>query len=106
MNTNGFEISANAAPGYQSYEQDAAPLYPTDPGAQTVLDQLKAQNTDVRASYDSLSDTGFGLAAGASVYYGLAGSTRVGGDINVNTFGQYNEVRTSVGIKQTLGGDK
>lgn len=106
MNTNGFEISANAAPGYQSYEQDAAPLYPTDPAAQTVLDQLKAQNTDVRASYDSLSDTGFGLAAGASVYYGLAGSTRVGGDINVNTFGQYNEVRTSVGIKQTLGGDK
>jgi tetratricopeptide (TPR) repeat protein len=106
MNTDRFEIAANVAPGYQSYEQDEAPLYPTDPVAQTALDALKAQNSDVRARYDSLSETGFGLAAGASAYYGLAGSTRVGGDINVNTFGQYNDVRTSVGIKQTLGGEK
>jgi tetratricopeptide (TPR) repeat protein len=106
MNTDRFDIAANVAPGYQSYEQDEALLYPTDPGAQSVLEQLKSQNSDVRARYDSLSATGFGLAAGASFYYGLANSTRVGGDFNVNTFGQYNEVRTSVGIKQTLGGDK
>lgn len=105
MNTDRFDINANVAPGYQSYEQDEALLYPTDPVAQTALDQLKAQNSDVRARYDSLSQTGFGVSAGASLYYGLAGSTRVGGDINVNTFGQYNEVRTSVGIKQTLGGE-
>ena len=67
---------------------------------------MKAENDDVRARYDSLSETGFGIAAGASVYYGLAGSTRIGGDVNVNTFGQYNEVRTSIGIKQTLGAGK
>ncbi len=106
LDTDRWEVKANVAPGYQSYSQDEVALFPTDPAAQALLDALKAENDDVRARYDSLSETGFGIAAGASVYYGLAGSTRIGGDVNVNTFGQYNEVRTSIGIKQTLGAGK
>jgi tetratricopeptide (TPR) repeat protein len=106
MDSGRWDVDANVAPGYQSYSQDEAALFPTDPGAQAVLDRLKTANSDVRAQYDSLSETGFGLAGGASVYYGVSGNTRIGGDVNVNTFGQYNEVRTSIGIKQTLGTGK
>lgn len=106
VTTDALELRANVAPGYQSFRQEDVPLFPTDPAAQGVLDGLKAQNVDVRSRYDALSETGFGLAAGASAYYSLTGNTRVGGDLNVNTFGQYNEVRTSIGIKQGLGGDR
>lgn len=103
MDTDRWDIDANVAPGFQSFRQDAVALFPTDPAAQALLDSLKTENNDVRSRFDGLSETGFGLAGGASVYYGISGNTRIGGDVNVNTFGQYNEVRTSVGIKQTLG---
>lgn len=105
MRTSRLDMTANVAPGFQSYGQDAAPLYPTDPAAQSQLDVLKSLNNDVRARYDSLSQTGFGIAADGSLYYGLNGATRIGGDVKLNTFGQYRDLRTSVGIKQTLGGE-
>lgn len=100
----GIEIDLNAAPGYQSYNQDSAPLYPTDPAAQAQLDALKAANNDVRARYDSISQTGFGLAAGGSAYYPINPRMKIGGELNYNTFGAYNEFRGSVGIKQSIGG--
>ena len=98
-----LEIAVNVAPGYQSYEQDEAPLYPNDPAEQANLDALKALNTDVRSNYDSVSQTGFGISAGGSAYYRLGGRTRIGGEVNINTFGNYNELRTFLGIKQSLG---
>ncbi|WP_419816420.1 cellulose synthase subunit BcsC-related outer membrane protein [Glacieibacterium sp.] len=101
----GFEVDVNAAPGYQSYNQQSTALYPTDTTAQARLDALKALNNDVRSRFDSISQTGFGLAAGGSVYYPLNPRMKVGGEANYNTFGAYNEFRGSVGIKQVLGGN-
>ena len=102
----GIEVDVNAGPGYQSYDQKAENLYPTDPAAQAALDTLKAADSDVRASYDSISKTGFGVSAGGSVFYPLNPWLKVGGDVTVNTFGDYNEFRASVGIKQVLGGQR
>ena len=100
---NALDLAVSVAPGYQSYEQHASPLYPTDPAAQAALESLKAQNDDVRSNYDSISQTGFGLAASGSAYYRVGARTRIGGEVNVNTFGDYNEFRTVLGIKQKLG---
>ena len=100
----GIEVDLNAAPGYQSYNQKAALLYPTDPAAQAQLDGLKALDDDVRSRFDSISQTGFGLAAGGSAYYPINPRMKIGGELNYNTFGAYNEFRGSVGIKQVLGG--
>ncbi|QXQ05066.1 BCSC C-terminal domain-containing protein [Sphingosinicellaceae bacterium] len=100
----GIEVDLNAAPGYQSYNQKATPLYPTDPAAQAALDALKALDDDVRAQFDSISQTGFGLSAGGSAYYPINPRMKIGGELNYNTFGAYNEFRGSVGIKQVLGG--
>ena len=93
------------APGYQSYSQDQVNVYPTDPAAQAVLDGLKAQNSDVRSYYDSLSKTGFALSADGSIYYRVSPSTRVGGEMSINTFGSYDEFKSLIGIKQSLGGN-
>ena len=62
-------------------------------------------NSDVRARYDSASKTGFGMAAGASAYYRVTERTRIGGELNLNTFGDYNEFKSLLGIRQQLGGN-
>ncbi|PZN92892.1 MAG: cellulose synthase [Alphaproteobacteria bacterium] len=99
----GFEIDLNAAPGYQSYSQAAAAVYPTDAAAQAALEALKALNTDVRSTYDSISETGFGLSASATLYYAVNPRLKIGSEANYNSFGAYKEFRGSVGIKQVIG---
>ena len=101
-----LQIRANAAPGYQSFSQDQVALYPTDPSGQGLLDSLKARNSDVRSFYDSISKTGFALSADGSIYYRVSPGTRVGGEIGINTFGTYDEFKSLIGIRQSLGGAK
>ena len=93
-------------PGFQSYLEDQANLYPTDPSAQALLDTLKAKDSDVRNYYDSLSQTGFAWSASGSAYYRISPLTRVGGEVSYNTFGSFDEFRALVGIRQSLGGGK
>lgn len=99
-----LEVGANIVPGYQSYSQDGEPLFPTVDAAQGALDALKSLNSDVRARFDSISKTGFGISAGGSAYYQLGDATKIGGELNINTFGQYNEFRSLLGIKRQIGG--
>lgn len=99
----GLEIDINVAPGYQSFSQSSADIYPTDPVAQARLNALKALNIDVRSTFDSSSETGFGLAANAALYYALRPRLKIGSDINYNSFGAYKEFRGSVGIKHAIG---
>ena len=98
-----LSISGSFTPGYQSYEQRGEGLYPTDPGAQATLDALKLANSDVRARYDTISQTGFGLAADGSIYYQVSPRTRVGGELQYNSFGDYDEFTTLLGVRQQIG---
>lgn len=100
-----LEVGASFTPGYQSYEQEASPIYPTDPAAQAVLDALKALNSDVRAAFDSESKTGVGVSAAAELFYRLTARTQVGGELRLNTFGDYDELSTRVAIRQRFGGE-
>jgi len=101
-----LDIKGSFTPGFQSFLQDQVDLYPTDPTAQAALDALKAKDSDVRNYYDSLSKTGFALAASGSAYYRITPSTRVGGEVSYNTFGSYDEMRAVLGIRQSLGSSK
>ena len=101
-----WEGRLGIAPGYQSFEQDRAPIYPTDPTAQAALDALKAQNSDVRSYYDSLSNTGFAFSADGSLFYRLGANTRVGASASANTFGTYDDYRSTFELRQSLGGSK
>ena len=98
-----FDVRASFTPGFQSYSQDATPLYPTDPAAQAELDALKALNDDVRSYYDSISKTGFALSAEGSAYYKIGPNTRIGGEASYNTFGTYDEFRSLLGVRQSFG---
>lgn len=98
-----WEARASFTPGFQSYSQDASPLYPTDPVAQAELDNLKALNDDVRSYYDDISRTGFALSADAALYYKIGPSTRVGGEASYNTFGNYDEFRSILVVRQSFG---
>ena len=106
LKTDRLELHAEIAPGYQSYNQDQVPLYPTDPAAQAVLDSLKAKDSDVRSFYDGISQTGFAIAANGSVYYRVLPGTRIGAEFGVNTFGSYNEFKSLIVVRQSLNGDK
>lgn len=101
-----IETHANFTPGFQSYKQDATNIYPTDDAAQGELNYLKTQNNDVRSYFDSISQTGFAMAAGGSLYYRVGGATRIGGEANYSTFGSYNEFRSMLGVRQSLGSSK
>lgn len=100
------EAKAGVTPGFQSFSQNQTDLYPTDAAAQATLNAAKAADSDVRNYYDSLSKTGFGISATGSLYYTLSPATRVGGEVSYNTFGSYNEFRSMVGIRQSLGSTK
>ena len=99
-----WKAGADFSPGFQSYQQDAVPVYPTLPAAQAQLDAQKAQNTDVRSSYDSLSKSGFAFAGSASGSYRVGTGTEIGGEVKYNSFGVYNEFQTLLSIRQSLSG--
>ncbi|WP_456256899.1 cellulose synthase subunit BcsC-related outer membrane protein, partial [Campylobacter jejuni] len=43
------------------------------------------------------------LSAQGAAYYRVSPSTRIGGEVSYNTFGSYDEFRSLLGIRQTLG---
>ncbi len=97
-----WSINAQFSPGYQTYQQDAAALYPTDPTAQAQLVALKLLNNDVRAQYDSESHSGFAFSGGVEAWHQM-GATAIGVDARMNTFGNYDEYRMTLRLKQAFG---
>lgn len=104
LETDKLDVKANITPGFQSFKQEETALYPSEPGLQAQLDALKRLNTDVRARYDSLSRTGFAITAGGSAYYRISPTTEIGGNTSFNTFGNFDEFRSTIGIRQSIGG--
>ena len=100
-----WQAGVDLAPGFQSYQEDGASVYPTLVSSQAELDRLKALNSDVRASYDSLSKSGFAFSGAANGSYQVGSATRIGGEVKYDTFGAYKEFQTMLSIRQSLGGD-
>ncbi|KPF91381.1 hypothetical protein IP81_10645 [Novosphingobium sp. AAP83] len=104
LETDKLDVKANITPGFQSFKQEDTALYPSEPGLQAQLDAFKLLNTDVRSRYDSLSRTGFAITAGGSAYYRISPTTEIGGNTSFNTFGNFDEFRSTIGIRQSIGG--
>ncbi|KCZ53821.1 hypothetical protein HY29_15840 [Hyphomonas beringensis] len=98
-----LEAKASITPGYQSFEQDREPFYPTDPTSMFEVGFLSFLNDDVQAYHDSSSETGFGVNLNGSTYFQVAPGTSIGGEVRLNTFGEYNEFQTLFGIRQNFG---
>ena len=97
-----WSLNASMSPGYQTYQQDAVALFPNDPTAQGQLEGLKLLNPDVRAFYDSESRSGFAFSGGVEAWRKM-GSTQIGGEARMNTFGNYDEYRMMLKLRQALG---
>jgi len=96
-----YQISA--APGFQSYQEDDADVFPEDGDAQSSLDTLAAAGLVGQAHYDGESKSGFGVTLGGDISYQLAPDLSVGGTLGYDTFGDYSETSASVYINYQLG---
>ena len=103
LSTEQFEASASVSPGYQSFEQDSVPFFPTDAAAQGELDALALLDSDVLAYHEGSSETGFGINLQGTTYFKIGPDTSIGGEVKLDTFGEYNEFVTMFGIRQKFG---
>jgi len=99
-----WKMKLSVSPGYQTYDQDGAQVFPTQTDLQLQLEALAGANANVLARYDSVSKSGFGIAAGAGATYRLENGMNLGGDVQLNTFGGYNEFQMMLKLVQPLGG--
>lgn len=98
-----WKFRAAVAPGYQTYSQAGAAYFPLDATLQTELNGLGAADPDVFPRYLAQSASGFGISGALSADYRFRPGTTIGGAMNFNTFGVYNETAVSVSVKQILG---
>ncbi|MFT4252069.1 MAG: cellulose synthase subunit BcsC-related outer membrane protein, partial [Caulobacter sp.] len=100
-----WKFKGAIAPGYQTYNQAGAAYFPMDAALQTELNTLALSDSDVFPRYLAQSASGFGISGGLSADYRFRPGATIGGAVNFNTFGVYNETSVSVGVTQTLGGE-
>ncbi|PLR25102.1 hypothetical protein SGCZBJ_12770 [Caulobacter zeae] len=100
-----WKFKGAIAPGYQTYNQAGAAYFPMDAALQGELTTLAQADTDVFPRYLAQSASGFGISGGLSADYQFRPGASIGGAVNFNTFGVYNETAVSVGVKQVLGGE-
>jgi len=99
-----LDLAMALAPGYQTFNEAPAPVYPTDLASQDVLNALKAQDTDVRSQYDSQGKNGFALNGSLNASYPIRPGAKLSLGVSYNSFGPFNEVLAEFGVRQTLGG--
>lgn len=93
----------SAAPGFQSYQEDDADVFPEDGDAQSLLDTLATVGLVGQSHYDGESKSGFGITLAGDVSYQLAPDLSVGGTLGYDTFGDYSETTASVYLNYQVG---
>jgi hypothetical protein len=97
-----FEL--RAAPGYQTYREDATDVFPLDPDLQGTLESLASIDRTIKSRFPARSESGFGMAGSASAEYQMSWATTVGGALSFDTFGDYDEAKARLYLKQLIGG--
>lgn len=77
--------------GVQSYREDAAPYFPNDPFAQSVLQALALVVPGTQTYYQGASVTGFGYSLTGGVEYQIAPKVFVGGKVALDNASNYNQ---------------
>ncbi|WP_251978189.1 cellulose biosynthesis protein BcsC [Salinicola avicenniae] len=94
----------SAAPGFQSYEEDDADIFPDDADAQSALETLTSVGLLNSARYRGESESGFGITLGGRLDYELAPNLSVGGALGYDSFGDYSETSASLFLDYRLEG--
>ena len=126
-----FNYRLAAALGYQHYTEDDTPLFPGEPGLADALPRALAKDlpgppvrvirgrgsptvtptgpgdaTVLPAVYAGRTKSGIGISASARGEYALGTNTAVGGEVSVDSFGDYTESRLMVYLRHMFGGGK
>jgi len=96
-----FEL--RAAPGYQTYREDATDVFPLDADLQGTLESLAAIDRSIKTRFPARSESGFGIAGSVSAEYQTSWATTVGGALSFDTFGDYDEAKARLYLKQLIG---
>lgn len=102
--TDDLKFTANIALGYQSYKENEEDYFPTNRQYQSDLNMLNSFGLAPYAKFPSKSESGIGGSAKLNLDYYLLDDLVVGGSLNYNTFGDYNEMYEMLYIKSVIGG--
>lgn len=102
--TDDWTLAIDAALGYQSYKEQEEDYFPTNSTYQSYLNTLKNFGFVSSSRYDSKNERGVGGSATVKFDYNILDDLVVGGAVNYNTFGDYNELYEMIYIKSILGG--
>ncbi|WP_185856216.1 cellulose biosynthesis protein BcsC [Vreelandella populi] len=96
-------IGGYLAPGFQSYSTDDSDYFPTDPESQALLDVFAALGATPASRYAGESESGVGLSLGGAMEYRMTPDLSLGGRVDFNSFGDYNDTSASVFMNYTFG---
>jgi tetratricopeptide (TPR) repeat protein len=103
LTRSSWNFELRATPGYQTYREDAADVFPLDPALQGTLESLAAIDRSIKTRFAALSESGFGMAGSVSAEYQTSWATTVGGSVSFDTFGDYDEAKARLYLKQLIG---
>lgn len=103
MDRETWSFELRAAPGYQTYREDATDVFPLDPDLQATLAALAAGSPLIKTKFPARSESGFGMAGSALAEYRMNWATTVGGAVSFDTFGDYDEAKARLYLKQLIG---
>jgi len=94
--------TAQVAPGFQSWNLDAADYFPTRGEQQRLMDILAAAKVLPSSGYAAESESGFGLNLSAGLEYRLSRDLSLGSHIGYDTFGDYSETLALINLNYTM----
>jgi tetratricopeptide (TPR) repeat protein len=91
------------SPGFQSYSTDDSDYFPTDPEAQALLDVFTALGATPASRFAGESESGVGLSFGGAMEYQMTSELSLGGRVDFNSFGDYNDTSASMFMNYNFG---
>ncbi|MDN7132748.1 cellulose synthase subunit BcsC-related outer membrane protein [Halomonas sp. MC140] len=101
--TDQLTLGGYVAPGFQSYSTDDSDYFPTDPEAQALLDVFSALGATPTSRYSGESESGIGLSFGGAMEYQMTPDLSLGGRVDFNSFGDYNDTSASMFMNYIFG---
>ncbi|MCF4166139.1 BCSC C-terminal domain-containing protein [Zavarzinia compransoris] len=97
-----WQYGLGGAIGYQSYDKEASPYFPTNAAYQSILDQEADAGLISSSYYPAVSESGVGGNIHGSFDYEIDDRTTVGGAASYDSFGEFSESSVMFYVKHLV----
>lgn len=97
-----WNYGLGGAIGYQTYDKDASPFFPTNPAYQSILDQEAAAGLVTSSYYPAVSESGVGGNIHGNFDFAIDDRTTVGGSASFDSFGEFSESSVMFYVKHLI----